>query len=80
MPTQLPVRDRRSLDNSILESTGRCPRLSCYNYRLNRAGRAENYPINFGVAYHKFRDALERMYIQWCIKEEKELHSIQFGE
>lgn len=77
MPTQLPVRQRKSLDNSILESVARCPRLGFYNYYINRSGRGENYPINFGIVYHKFRETLERMYIQWCIKEEKDLHANQ---
>jgi len=67
------IRKRESLDNSILSSHGRCNALSLYNYHLNRAGRSENFPINFGVHYHAFRETLERLYIQWCITEGKEL-------
>lgn len=71
----LPMLDRTSLDNSVLSVVGRCPRLAFYNYRLNRATRSVNYPINFGVSYHKFREILDKLYAEWIVKEGKELDS-----
>lgn len=66
----LPVFDRSHLDNSILEQVGRCPRLAMYNYWYCRASRGtQNYPINFGVAYHDFRDTLEKLYGKWVVEE-----------
>lgn len=76
MSLSLPVHKRTSLDNSILSSTGRCPRLAYYNYHLCRATRTENYPINFGVAYHEFRDSLEKLYQQWVVEEGEDFDEI----
>ena len=73
----LPVIDREGLDNSILGALGRCNRLAFYNYRLNRASRAVNYPINFGVAYHEYRDVLEKHYMKWCLEDKKELEIVR---
>jgi len=72
----LPVHERRGLDNSVLSTQGRCPRLDLFNYHLCRSTRSTNYPINYGVAYHAFRETLEKLYVQWVIKEEKDFDEV----
>lgn len=71
-PTSLPVFDRRSVDNSVLSTLCRCPRLTFYNYRLCRAGTKVNYPIQFGDRYHVFRDILEKVYIETVLNQERD--------
>lgn len=66
---QLPVVGREILDNSILRTFGRCPRLAFYRYVLNRAPRDRNYSTSFGAAYHKYREYLERIYQSVVSKE-----------
>ena len=65
----LPVHGRRGLDNSILSTHGRCPRLDLFNYHLCRSHRVRNYPIEYGVAYHAFRETLELLYIKWVVED-----------
>ena len=78
MPSlDLPVYERTSLDNSILSTLGRCPRLAFFNYHLCRSARAKNYPINFGVAFHKFAETLEQLYINWVLEEGQELEKVK---
>ena len=60
---KLPVLPPRALDSSTLSTFQRCPRKAFYSYWLNRTPVGENYPIMFGVAYHKFREILELSYI-----------------
>ena len=69
----LPTLERKGLDNSVLEANARCPRLALNNYHLNRAVRTINYPIQFGVAYHDFRNILEKLYIEWVMEGDKDL-------
>lgn len=74
MPSlSLPVLNRTRLDNSILGTLNRCPRLAFYNYYLCRSARVENYPINFGTATHTFMETLETLYMQWILEDEKGL-------
>lgn len=68
-PISLPVLERDYLDNSILSTLGRCPRLAFYNYRLARASRNTSFPINFGNAYHTFRESLERSYMKLVLED-----------
>ena len=76
-PLSLPVLKRTYLDNSILETVARCPRLGYFNYVINRASRGTNYPIQYGVAYHKFRETIEALYIDWVGKEGQSLDDVQ---
>ena len=55
----LPIREPTVFDYSTLSKFQRCPRQGFYTYGLHRAPSAINYPIQFGVAYHKFREYLE---------------------
>jgi hypothetical protein len=76
-PIKLPVVERKYLDNSILETMGRCPRLAFFNYVLNRAPRSESFPIQYGIAFHKYNDVLERLYLQWIVEEQKDLEEMK---
>lgn len=62
-PIQLPVVRPRAFDFSIISQVARCPRKAFYQYWLNRSPTGKNYPINFGVAYHTYREMLEKMYL-----------------
>ena len=64
----LPVVEPSVFDNSMLSTFQRCPRKGFYIYGLQRAAVGVNFPIQFGVAYHKFREVLEELYIK-LIKE-----------
>ena len=75
----LPSIARTGLDNSILESNARCPRLALNNYHLNRSVRTINYPIQFGVAYHDFRNIIEQLYNKWVLSGEMELKHAEPG-
>lgn len=76
-PINLPVVDREYLDNSILETCGRCPRLAYYNYKINRAARGKSWPIQYGVAFHKFKDVCELLYNQYVIEEGADLDDVK---
>lgn len=71
-PISLPTVERRYLDNTVLSSYGECPRYALYEYRLGRAPKGSNYPINFGGAYHDFREHLELSYVQYVLEEGRE--------
>jgi hypothetical protein len=72
----LPIFDREVYDNSVVETHARCPRKFFYTYRLCRAPAGKNWPIEFGLAYHKYRELLENLYIkdpdeaQWPVYHE----------
>jgi len=75
-PLSLPVFRREKLDNSILSCLNRCPRLCFFNYVLNRASCGKSWPIQYGVAYHKFRETLEKLYFSWCVTDGKDLEEV----
>lgn len=64
-----------SFDNSVLSTFQRCPRKAFYQYYLHRATKGKNWPIQFGVAYHKFRETLETIYISEVLNGSMELNS-----
>ena len=50
------------IDNSELAEYQRCPRRGLYKYGLSRSlysPSSINFPIQFGLAYHKFREEIE---------------------
>ena len=63
MKTELKLHERDVLDFSVLNTHMRCPRMMFYNYVLNRSPQGENFPIGFGVAYHKYREELEKLWL-----------------
>ena len=64
----LPISEPVVFDNSTLSTFQRCPRKGFYQYALQRSPSGTNYPIQFGVGYHKFRETLETLYVR-LIKE-----------
>jgi hypothetical protein len=46
-------------DNSTNTEYGRCPRRGFYRYGLRRSFAGVSYPIQFGLAYHKYREFIE---------------------
>ena len=62
-PLSLPVFDRSALDYSILSTHQRCPRKGLIRYWHGRAPLSVNYPMEFGSAYHTYREILEKLYL-----------------
>lgn len=71
MRTQLPVVAPEAFDFSITNTVGRCPRKAWYQYWLGRRSIQRNYPMDFGSAYHLYRDTLDRVFLQEDTPEEK---------
>lgn len=63
MGSQLPVFSREVYDNSVMSTHQGCPRKFYYQYHLCRAPAGLNFPIQFGIAYHKYRENLEMLYL-----------------
>lgn len=72
----LPMKERLAFDTSITQTSQRCPRKAQYQYFYNRSGAGRNVPIAFGLAYHKFREVLERQYLDICMKQGMELNKV----
>lgn len=49
------------LDTSVRNAYMRCFRLGLYKYGLRRGFKGTNYPIQFGLAYHKYREVAEAL-------------------
>ena len=49
------------LDNSTTDEYGKCPRKGFYRYGLRRGFSGKSFPIQFGLAYHKFREVVENL-------------------
>lgn len=57
----LPIAPRSVLDNSILGTLAACPRKTLYKYFLNiRAKEEDNTSVDFGSAYHRYREVLDK--------------------
>ena len=52
------------LDNSVIVEAGRCPRRYLYRYGLRRGGTGKSYPIQFGLAIHKYKEVTESLMIE----------------
>lgn len=72
----LDVNAPPAFDNSILSTHQRCPRRAFYEYYLDRAVTAKNWPIQFGSAYHKFREVLDEVYLQNVTRGDKSLSDV----
>lgn len=60
-PITFPTYPPEVLDNSVLETAGRCPRLYLYQYGIRRGAVGVNFPIGAGLAYHKYREVAEQL-------------------
>lgn len=80
-PVSLPVHEPEVFDNSMVEAHSRCPRKFFYRYALRRAPIGNNFPINFGIAYHKYREEIDKKIIELDLKEvPSELHQLIASE
>lgn len=66
-----------AFDNSILSTFQRCPRKAFYTYYLDRAAKGKSYSIQFGVAYHRFREILEKAYLRWVADSDTEISEVE---
>jgi hypothetical protein len=57
------------MDKSVEEDHLNCPRLGFYKHGLRRGFPGINYPIQYGNAYHKYRDTLEKLILASGIKD-----------
>lgn len=67
----LPLRRPEVFDNSTVSTWTRCPRKGFYQYSACRSPVGINFPIQWGVGYHKFREVIESLY-QKIVLENKE--------
>lgn len=51
-------------DNSTNSEYARCPRRGLYRYGLRRGFTGTNFPIQFGLAYHKYRETIEDLMVE----------------
>lgn len=49
------------IDNSVVSEYSRCPTRGFYKYGLRRGFQGVSYPIQFGLAYHKYRETVENI-------------------
>ncbi len=49
------------LDNSVIQEYTRCPRRGLYKYGMRRGFDGKSYPIQYGLAYHKYRETVENL-------------------
>lgn len=61
MEISLPIFFPEKFDNSVIETFQRCPRKALMQYFLRRAPAGVNYAIGFGLAYHAYREHIERL-------------------
>lgn len=52
------------LDNSQLTEYARCPRRGLYRYGMRRAFGGKSWSIQFGLAYHKYRETVEVLMVE----------------
>jgi hypothetical protein len=63
-------------DNSIRAEYVGCMRRGFYKYGLRRAFSGKNYPIQYGLAYHKYREVVENAMREKDLKMCHEIHDI----
>lgn len=64
------------LDNSTIQEYARCPRRGLYKYGMRRGFIGNNFAIQYGLAYHKYREVVEKyMFANKC-KMSDEVHSL----
>lgn len=64
------------LDNSTIQEYARCPRRGLYKYGMRRGFTGNNFSIQYGLAYHKYRETVEKyMFANKCIMSD-EVHAL----
>lgn len=64
------------LDNSTISEYSRCPRRGFYRYGLRRGFEGKSYTIQYGIAYHRYRETLEKEMIVNKSKLTEEIHQV----
>lgn len=64
MNTSLPVVSPRAFDFSTTNTVNQCARKAFLQYWLGRRGTAVNYPIEFGNAYHLYREVMDKVFLE----------------
>jgi hypothetical protein len=73
-------------DNSTRSEYMRCMRLGFYRYGLRRGFDGKNFPIQYGLAYHKYRELIENLMrerntgISYEIHEEASIEAVKGWE
>lgn len=62
------------MDNSTLSEYARCPRRGLYRYGMRRGFTGTNFPIQFGLGYHKYRELIEEMMVEQDCGLTDEIH------
>lgn len=62
MKINLPIIKPEVVDYSMTQTHQRCPRKFFYSHVLGRKSGGKNWAIQYGVAYHTFREVLERTF------------------
>ena len=62
-------------DNSSNSNYALCPRLGFYQNGLRRGVTGTNFPIQFGLAYHKYRETVEDLMIEMECELTDEIHT-----
>ncbi len=66
-------------DNSETSEYARCPRRGLYRYGLRRGFTGTNFPIQFGLAYHKYREVIEELMSEKDCDLTDEIHDEAVG-
>lgn len=61
-------------DNSTNQEYARCPRRGLYRYGLRRGFQGKSWPIQFGLAYHKYRETVEHLMMDQQCSMNDEIH------
>jgi hypothetical protein len=62
------------LDNSTVSEYTRCPRKGLYRYGMRRGFEGKSYSIQYGIAYHKYRELVEKEMIKLNCKMTQAIH------
>lgn len=66
------------MDNSTVTEYARCPRRGLYRYGLRRGFVGQSWAIQYGLAYHKYREVVENLMIKRKCKMNDEVHQLAF--
>ncbi len=68
------------MDNSTISEYTNCPRKGFYRYGLRRGFPSTNFPIQYGSAYHKYREVVEDLMQERGCTMNDEVHVLAMGE
>lgn len=78
-PIQLPVFPPGDvMDNSTLVEYTRCPRRGLYRYGMRRGFSGKSWTIQYGLAYHKYRETISQLCIDRGVKLNDEINTLAF--